>query len=168
MASGQSPVAQHLAERFPRSVHLRGDIFRRMIVNSEEDIEPVMSDAALEQLRLRYRLAVTAAQQYCDSGFTVIYQDVILGTLLGEVVELLKNASPAYRLHVIVLCPSVDVVTARENARKKTGYGAWSPAQLDNILRTETLRIGLWLDTSDFSVEETVNTILSQMDSATI
>ena len=35
MASGKSTVAQVLAERLPRSVHLRGDAFRRMIVNGQ-------------------------------------------------------------------------------------------------------------------------------------
>jgi dephospho-CoA kinase len=31
-ADGKSTVAQMLAERLPRSVHLRGDLFRRAIV----------------------------------------------------------------------------------------------------------------------------------------
>ncbi|MCI0713984.1 MAG: AAA family ATPase [Chloroflexi bacterium] len=168
MASGKSTVAQHLAGHFPRSVHLRGDIFRRMIVNGEAEIEPIMSDAALEQLRLRYRLAASTAQQYCESGFTVVYQDVILGPLLGEVVDMLKNSSPVYPLHVVVLYPSADVVAERERHRVKIGYGVWSPPQLDNILRTETPHIGLWLDTSDLSVAETVSKILSQLESATI
>lgn len=32
MASGESTVAQALAERLPRAAHVRGDLFRRMIV----------------------------------------------------------------------------------------------------------------------------------------
>jgi uridine kinase len=32
MASGKSTVAQALAERLPKSVHLRGDVFRRMVL----------------------------------------------------------------------------------------------------------------------------------------
>lgn len=36
MASGKSTVAQLLAERLDRSVHLRGDMFRKMIVNDRE------------------------------------------------------------------------------------------------------------------------------------
>ena len=38
MAAGKSTVAQHLAERLPHSVHLRGDVFRRMIVNGRADV----------------------------------------------------------------------------------------------------------------------------------
>jgi adenylylsulfate kinase-like enzyme len=32
-AAGKSTVAQALAEKFERSVHVRGDLFRRMMVN---------------------------------------------------------------------------------------------------------------------------------------
>ena len=38
MASGKSTVAQLLAERLPRAVHLRGDVFRRMIVSGREEM----------------------------------------------------------------------------------------------------------------------------------
>ena len=40
MASGKSTVAQRLAERLPRAVHLRGDVFRRMIVSGREEMRP--------------------------------------------------------------------------------------------------------------------------------
>lgn len=33
MAAGKSTVAQLLAESLPRAVHVRGDVFRRMIVS---------------------------------------------------------------------------------------------------------------------------------------
>jgi predicted kinase len=38
MAAGKSTVAQRLAERLPKSVHLRGDVFRRMIVNGQAEM----------------------------------------------------------------------------------------------------------------------------------
>lgn len=37
-AAGKSTVAQALAERLDRSVHLRGDLFRKMIVNGRADM----------------------------------------------------------------------------------------------------------------------------------
>lgn len=166
MAAGKSTVAQALAERLPRSVHLHGDVFRRMIVNGYIPIDPPVSEAALAQLRLRYRLAAAAAQTYCEAGFTVIYQDVIVGSVLGEVVDMLKQAMPAPPIYMVVLCPSVEVVAERDKARDKVAYQAWSPAQLDHALRSETPRIGYWLDTSQLSVDETVNTILANLQKA--
>ena len=34
MAAGKSTIAQALAEALPKSVHLRGDVFRRIIATS--------------------------------------------------------------------------------------------------------------------------------------
>jgi adenylate kinase family enzyme len=61
MAAGKTTVARLLAEQFERGVHLEGDVFRRSIVSGREEMTPEQAPAALEQLRLRYRLAAAAA-----------------------------------------------------------------------------------------------------------
>ncbi|HEY1390865.1 MAG TPA: ATP-binding protein [Ktedonobacterales bacterium] len=166
MASGKSTVAQALAERLSASVHLRGDIFRKMIVNGRAEMTPPLSDEATFQLRLRYRLAAQAAHSYCQAGFTVVYQDIIIGPMLDEVLSWLANVHPVY---LVVLCPSPEVVAAREAGRGKTGYrDGWTPAQLDQMLRETTPRLGLWLDTSILSVEETVAAILAHLGEASV
>jgi chloramphenicol 3-O-phosphotransferase len=164
MAAGKSTVAQAVAERLPLSVHLRGDVFRRMVVNGRVEMTPDTADAALAQLKLRYRLSVMTADLYCEAGFSVVYQDVILGEDLSEVVDLLQK----WPLYVVVLCPSPEVVAQREATRDKTGYGEWTPEMLDEGLRKATPRLGLWLDTSALSVEETVDAIFAQIDQAAI
>ena len=65
MASGKSTIAQHIAERLPQRVHLRGNIFRKMIVNGQAHVEPPLSKEAMAQLRLRYQLAAMTADHYC-------------------------------------------------------------------------------------------------------
>jgi predicted kinase len=164
MVAGKSTIAQHLAERLPLSVHLRGDVFRRMIVNGRAEMAPGFTESAWEQLRLRYRLAA-ASDLSCAAGFTVIYQDVIIGPILREVATQLGAKSP---LRVVVLCPAPEVVAAREAARAKVGYSSWTPAELDHELRTNIPRVGLWLDTSALSVEETVATILARLNEAVV
>jgi predicted kinase len=72
MAAGKSTVAQALAELLTPSVHLRGDVFRKMIVNGRAEMSPTPSTEALEQLSLRYRLACDAAASYAQAGFTVV------------------------------------------------------------------------------------------------
>lgn len=158
MASGKSTVAQKLAERFSPSVHLRGDMYRKMIVNDRRDIQPDADSEQLEQLRLRYRLAASAADTYYDAGFAVIVQDVIIGHMLREFVRMVRTRP----LHIVVLCPSVEAVKEREAGRAKTGYGSWTVEQLDGVLRSETPPIGLWLDSTDWSVEQTVEQIAAR------
>jgi predicted kinase len=165
MAAGKSSVAQRLAERLPMSVHLRGDVFRRMIVNGRAEMEPQYSERAFAQLRLRYQLAAVSSGLYCAAGFTVVYQDVIIGPVLREVVERLATTQPLY---VVVLSPAPEVIATREAAREKTGYSTWTPEELDHELRANTPRLGLWLDTSALSIEDTVEAILARLDAALI
>jgi chloramphenicol 3-O-phosphotransferase len=154
MAAGKSTIAQALAEHWRPSVHLRGDLFRRMIVNGQEPMTPENWAAAERQLHLRYRLATTAALQYAGAGFIVCYQDVIIGAELSRVVDLL--ASRSGNLFVVMLTPEPVVALARDRARTKTAYGDWTPQDLAAGLEQETPRMGLWLDTSDLTVDETV------------
>src|SRR5262245_39464958 len=164
MAAGKSTVAQRLAEQLPRSVHLRGDVFRRMIVGGRVDMSPDGPPEALAQLRLRYRLAADAARRYVDAGFTVVYQDVIVGAMLAEVIVMLDR----HPLHVVVLCPNTDAIAAREASRLKRGYGAFAIGELNRILRTETPALGLWIDSTELSVDQTVDAILAGLDRARI
>ncbi|GAA2291696.1 hypothetical protein GCM10010149_43880 [Nonomuraea roseoviolacea subsp. roseoviolacea] len=164
MAAGKSTVAQALAERLPRSVHVRGDLFRRMIVNGRADMAPGDAGEATRQLRLRYRIAAAAADLYAGEGFTAVVQDVALGEDLGHLVSLI-TARP---LRVVVLAPDAASVERRERERPKTGYGAWTVADLDGALRNGTPRVGLWLDSSRQSPAETVEEILARADEALV
>jgi predicted kinase len=164
MAAGKSSVAQHLAERLPRSVHLRGDAFRRMIVNGRAEMGFELSSEAQAQLSLRYRIAATVAGLYLNDGWSVVYQDIIIGAALDEVVRQLRD----HPLHVVVLCPNAQAVAAREAGRAKSGYGSDSIAAFDQVLRTATPRRGLWLDSSNLSLKETVDQIQANLDSARV
>lgn len=157
-AAGKSTIAQALAERLPRSVHVRGDAFRRMVIGGRADMTPDPSDEALRQLRLRHRLAAEVSDAYFEAGFTVITQDVILGDNLADMITFIRGRP----LLVVVLAPSATAVAAREAARGKSAYGTWTVEQLDDNLRRHTPRLGLWLDTSGQTPDETVDEILAR------
>jgi adenylylsulfate kinase-like enzyme len=164
MASGKSTIAQRVAEKLPRSVHLRGDIFRRMIINGRVDMLPQPDNEALSQLRLRYELAAQVADSYCVAGFSVVYQDVIIGPILQDVVAMHQK----WPLYVVVLCPSPAIAVERDAHRHKQVYHSWTPDELDHALRYDTPKLGLWLDTSAMTVDETVEAIFAQLDAARI
>ncbi len=157
MAAGKSTIAQALAERLPKSVHLRGDLFRRMIVNGQAEMSFELSAEAQQQLTLRYHLAAEAAKSYFQAGFTVVYQDIIIGSTLTEMVATFHD----FPLSVIVLCPRAEIVAARDSSRGKTGYPNDDAVRaFDRVLRQETPQIGYWLDTSELTVAQTVDAIL--------
>lgn len=59
-------------------------------------------------------------------------------------------------------------MTGPEAGRAKLGYDAFDVDGLDRILREETPRLGLWLDTSAQTVEETVDAVLTRAADATV
>ena len=164
MAAGKSTVAEALSRTFERSVHLRGDQFRRAIVRGRVDMSADPSEEAVAQLELRYRLAMAAARAYLAAGFTVVWQDIVIGAHLGRVVADCADLP----LHVVVLCPSADVLAQREAGRAKTGYGAITVGALARAVREETPKVGLWLDTSRQTVEETVASISRRLPAARV
>lgn len=178
MAAGKSTVAQLLAERLPRAAHVRGDVFRRMLVTGRRDPAPEQPDGADEsdeaaradeaaaQLRLRHRAMSATADLYAEAGWTAIAQDVVLGPHLAHCVARVRTRP----LYVVVLAPGAVAVERREAGRAKSGYGQgpWTVAALDRALREETPRLGLWLNTSRQSPGETVDEILARLDEARV
>lgn len=164
MAAGKSTVAQALAERFPKSAHVRGDQFRRAVVSGRHEMSPDPTPEAMDQLRLRYRLAVTTAEGYLAAGFTTVVQDVMIGPVLPEVVSMITTRPFA----LVVLAPRPEEVARRDQARAKTGYRSFTPDRLDDVLRTDTPAIGYWLDSSAMTVDQTVDDIMTALDSTAL
>ncbi|MDC5698532.1 AAA family ATPase [Intrasporangium calvum] len=164
MAAGKSTVSQLLAERFSKAVHLRGDEFRRVVVSGRVDLSPHGDPEAERQLALRHRLAAHTANIYAEAGFTVVVQDLFVGSSLEPF--LAQLTSP---VSLVMLAPDVSTVMRRESERTKTGYGdLWSIRDFDHKVRTETPKIGLWLDSSQQTPDETVDEILLRLAEARI
>ncbi|MFE2042069.1 AAA family ATPase [Streptomyces sp. NPDC059477] len=164
MASGKSTVAELLARRLPRAAHVRGDVFRRMIVSGREELLPEETAEARAQLDLRQRLSALVADEYARDGWTAIVQDIVLGEDLARYVTRVRTRP----LYVVVLAPDAETVHDRETGRPKTGYGPWTVDALDHVLREKTPRLGLWLDTSELTPRETVTRILADLASARV
>jgi chloramphenicol 3-O-phosphotransferase len=161
-AAGKSTVARLLAARLEPGVHLEGDVFRRSVVSGRHEMTPTPSDAAVGQLRLRYRLAAQAADTYAAAGFNVVVEDVIAGPVLADVVNWISSRP----LHVVVLLPSERTITQRDTERVTSAYSDWNVSTLRAGFAEETPRIGLWLDTTKQTPEETVEAILSATEEA--
>lgn len=158
MASGKSTISRLLAERLPMSVHLRGDVFRKMVVSGRADMSKVPTREALSQLDLRYRLTVITAKEYHAAGFDVVMQDNYYGEKLPLMLGLLEP-DPVF---TVVLCPGVDTIKARESARNKNGYTGFAVETLYRNFMSGTPHIGLWVDNGSLTPKETVDIILKE------
>lgn len=160
MASGKSTVAELLAKEFPKSVHLHGDVFRKMIVSGRAEMSENPSIEALDQLDLRYRLTANAAKEYHNEGFIVIIQDNYYGEKLPYFLKLLGTND----IKTVVLCPNAETIRLREEKRNKNGYIGFDVAELYDEFMKNTPHIGLWIDSSNLSPEETAATILNAQE----
>jgi GrpB-like predicted nucleotidyltransferase (UPF0157 family) len=158
MAAGKSTIGDLLARRFERGVHLEGDVFRRSIVRGRAEMTPDASPQALDQLRLRYRIAAEAADRYAESGFDVVLEDVVAGELLHGWRMLVRHRP----CHLFVLLPSIEAVERRAAGRRASGYDHFTVPQLHALFANETPRVGVWLDTSEQTPEQTVAEILAR------
>ncbi|MEO3753715.1 AAA family ATPase [Streptomyces sp. B6B3] len=165
MAAGKSTVAELLARRLPRAAHVRGDVFRRMVTSGRAEPLPEETAEARAQLELRHHLSALVADEYAHHGWTAVVQDIVLGADLSRYVTRVRTRP----LYVVVLAPSAAAVRSREARRPKTGYGAgWTVDALDHTLREETPRLGLWLDTSAQTPDQTASTILADLPAARV
>jgi len=165
-ASGKSTVARLLAERFDRGVCVSGDTIRAMIVSGRVDMRPDSGEEALRQLALRYAGARSVAHVFLNGGFDVVVEDVIVGPILREFLSLV----PVPEFHLVFLDPDAHAIEQREQERDGTTYGParWSVSELQALLQQETDRLGLWLNTTGHSAEETVDAILADLDASRV
>ncbi|HEX2038030.1 MAG TPA: NUDIX domain-containing protein [Chloroflexota bacterium] len=153
--AGKSTVADHLARRLPRAARLNSDAMQHLIVTGSVWPESrEMSAEAARQLRLRLRHVCLLGRSFVEAGFTAVLDDIVIGLRLDHLLEELRG----WRFIFVMLTPRLDVVRLREQGRGTRLYETWS--WMDEEIRTNTRRLGLWLDTSHQSVDETVETIL--------
>jgi cytidylate kinase len=168
-AAGKSTVADLLARHFDRGVHLRGGQFYRWAVRGWVHVGDQDEEAVRRHLELRYRLSAIVADEYAAAGFTVVVQDNIYGADVKRWLAVARTTTK----HLVVLRPRVDVVEARDEQRQRTlgkvAYrNGFTPELNDEALASTPRDLGLWLDTSEQSPEETVAEILSRSGEARV
>jgi chloramphenicol 3-O-phosphotransferase len=153
--AGKSTVSAIVARRLEHSAHIEAEVLQRFVVSGSvwPDGEPRLE--AMRQLRLRGRNVALLADSFFEAGFTPIIDDVVVGTRLGELRADLRSRP----LLFVLLTPALDVVRERNRQRpNKDVFEAWG--HLDAVARKETPRLGLWLDTSKQTAEESAEEIL--------
>ena len=168
-ASGKSTVADLLARRFDHGVHVRGGQFYRWAVRGWVHVGDADEHEARRLLDLRYELSSTVADTYAAAGFTTVVQDNIYGVDVERWLDRITTRPK----HLVVLRPSVDVVTARDAERQqrlgKVAYrGGFTPAANEAHVASTNRQLGLWLDTSDQSPDQTVDEILRRVAEAVV
>ncbi len=166
-ASGKTSAAKALLNRFSFGVHIPVDDLRGMVVAGLSN--PIGSwDAETDrQFRLARDSAARIAQTYAQGGFAVVIDDVIFPDAIAHHYDV---ALAEFAVHKVLLRPAVAVAVARNEARQIPVDNK----QLEKIIapiydhfatfKLDKLAAAGWciLDTSDYSIEETVAEILDR------
>ncbi len=164
-AVGKSSTAKALAGRFPKSIHIPVDNLRDMVVSGLQYPAEEWSAALIEQLRLARETAVRMAMNYGEAGFDVVIDD------FWDPVSRLAEYDSLWGLPGtarVLLFPSQEAAEARNlqrsGAEQATDYIAAGIRLVYSSLRPEVEKLrgeGWWvLDTTDASIDDTVNCIL--------
>ena len=161
-AAGKSTVSRLLAQRFARGVHIEADVLHYMIVAGSEQVqEPGELEGEVErQYLLRLKHMCLLGRSFFEAGFTAILDDIVLGESWQYVQAQLQGVP----FSLVVLAPRVEIVAQqRDRNRAKRPLGAAWATYLDHAFRSTMAGIGLWIDSSEMTPEETVDQILSQL-----
>jgi hypothetical protein len=90
------------------------------------------------------------------AGFAVVVQDIVLGAYLTEMIHAIRSRP----LLLVVLAPQPSAIADREAGRAKNAYGTFTIEELDEWLRRDTPRLGIWLDSTSQSADQTAAQIL--------
>ena len=159
--AGKTSVSRSLAERLPRAAHVEADLVRRMVVCgylAPGEAPLAESDA---QLELGAHNAALIADSFMATGFTPLVDDVVLRMQLARYRRVLSR----WPIRLVVLAPTVEVAIERDRQRSEKHVAARF-SYLDDELRDQMRGLGLWLDTSELSVAETVVAIMRRADEA--
>jgi chloramphenicol 3-O-phosphotransferase len=159
--AGKTTVASLLARRFARGVHISGDVLQKMIVSGREwpeasqvNVNNDVEGEAAQQLRLRLHNMCLLGRSFLDAGFTVVLEDIVFGKRLDELREDLSGVEFMF----VMLIPSLEAVRRREQGRGTQLWREWE--WLTESIERTTERIGLWLDSTAQTAEQTVDEIM--------
>jgi len=158
---GKSTTAQGLALRLERAAHVEADRLQDLIISGAA--VPGLdgtSDEARRQLNLRLTNACLLAKSFVTAGFVAIIDDIVMGPGLDLVHEQLAD----HDFEFVMLLPEFAPVKQRWVDMGSPYANKWD--WIDEEIRQNTERVGLWLDTTDLDAAETINTIAERLNLA--
>lgn len=162
--AGKSTFCRAFAARFPRGVHVEGDVlsFEFVVSGVAQPFGPNPDPAEWDrQMVLRRQNMCLLADSYARADFVPVMDDVVTHRSELDLHLQLLSERPLY---FIVLAPDLEVAAERDASREESVLDMWR--HLDAELRAGLAGVGLWLDTSQMSVDDTIAAVIERQDEA--
>ncbi len=167
-AAGKTTIGREIAGRLDCAIHIDGDVIQDLVVSGSIRMEVPPPPGALDQLRLRFRAALAVANLYRDAGFDAILSDNLFGEEARRFLAVALDVHRSRSVHFVMLNPTIEAIRDRYCQRPGGGYTPTLTPQVLNQAVEQTIHVGLWLDTSHQTAEETALDILQQLGHAAV
>ncbi|MDP8910658.1 MAG: AAA family ATPase [Actinomycetota bacterium] len=157
--AGKTTVARLLARRFDRAAHIEGDAIQELIVSGGLHPNEEPREEAERQLRLRTRNICLLADNFLAAGVMPVIDDVVVARARFDHFLACLRSRPVF---LVQLAPPLDVAAERDAHRgDKAVLHLWR--HLDAELREQMSGVGLWLDTTELTPDESVEEIVKRL-----
>jgi len=157
--AGKTTVARLLAREFPLGAHIEADEIQNLIVSGGLHPQEEPREEALRQLRLRTTNVSLLADAFATARIVPVIDDTVVER------KRLENYLADLRtrpFRLVLLSPPLEIALARAEGRLHKEVGdIWS--YLDAVMREEMVGLGLWLDTSAQTPQQTLAAIIEQL-----
>jgi hypothetical protein len=140
----------------PRAAWVEADLMQLAIVSGRVWPLEEPADEAQRQFRLRAELAGRLARGYVDAGFVPVIDDIVHDRDRLAIYE-----EAVGELALVVLVPRFEVVYGRPEYAGYDEPPEWW-VRLDGDLREGLDGVGLWVDTSEMTPEETADAVAAE------
>jgi predicted kinase len=162
--AGKTTTAQLLASQMGCAAHIEADKLQELIVAGGEwpDGSPNPTAEAERQLRLRLHNACLLARSFAEDGFHAVIDDIVIGERLEQAIDELAGTPFGF----VMLLPDFEHVRDRWRAIGSPFVDKWQ--WIDDEIRSGTRKVGLWLNTTKLTPEQTVHEIRRRIDEAVV
>lgn len=164
--AGKTTVALELCRRYERAAHVSADLLRQMVVSGYASPAPGRSDPeeAAAQNRLVTENAAALARNFTHAGMVVVI-DEVLETRAG-LDDLLEALGPDQDVRFVTLLPGAEELVRRDGMRAPADRMGTRSEALRRIIAANGETRGIRLDTTGWSLEQTVDMILERLEEA--
>ena len=159
--SGKSTVGRLVARHFPKCLFIQVDELREKMVKGYARPEGgVFSEEVIGQFQMARSTAIYMAHLYANQGVDVVIDDVCVPPNFVEQYAALFEIPEVHR---VLLYPKAPIVVERIKQRG----GPWEHIQyvpvIYNFLESISKDGWIVLDSSEWTIEQTVNEVLSNI-----
>jgi gluconate kinase len=160
--AGKSTVGRMVARHFQKSLFIQVDELReKMLKGYARPVDGVFTEEVIQQFQMARSTATYMARLYADQGVDVVIDDVCVPS---NFVEQYAAFFERTDVHCVLLYPKASVVIERIKQRGGPMEHIQYVPVIYDFLDAMPKDGWIVLDSSEMTVEQTVNAVLSNID----